>query len=176
MEALLALSHRRWAVPLLVELQRLGGAKFVTLRQHLGVSPNSLSQTLGELTSANLVERNPGYGHPLRPEYVLTPRGKALGPACDALLLALDAHGWRQVGLHKWSLPVLACLCRGPARFGQLRTALHRVTPRALQAVLTRLAGAGLVCRGPQHVYRLCAEARSLCTPLAALVHVLSRV
>ena len=51
--------------------------------------------------------RNPGYGHPLRPEYVLTTQRRGAARRCAALL----ARGRRRASLlRKWSLPVLAAL------------------------------------------------------------------
>ena len=67
-----ALLHHRWAVPILAVLHREKGAKFVTLGSRLGVSRDSLRRSLDRLTQQRLVRRNPGYGHPMRPEYVLT--------------------------------------------------------------------------------------------------------
>src|SRR5947207_13068422 len=67
------LFHHRWAVPVLAELRRERGSRFVTLANRIGVTRDSLRRTLSALIDDGLVERNPGYGHPLRPEYVLTP-------------------------------------------------------------------------------------------------------
>ena len=72
-ERLAQLFHHRWAVPVLAELHRTSGSRFVTLHRRLGIGRESLRRTLASLAEQDLVARNPGYGHPLRPEYVLTP-------------------------------------------------------------------------------------------------------
>ncbi|MGH2451320.1 MAG: winged helix-turn-helix transcriptional regulator, partial [Candidatus Limnocylindria bacterium] len=71
-----ALFHHRWAAPVLAELDRSRGSRFVTLSNRLALSRESLRRTLTALIDAGLVMKNPGYGHPLRPEYILTERGR----------------------------------------------------------------------------------------------------
>jgi DNA-binding HxlR family transcriptional regulator len=139
-----ALCHHRWTLPVLAEIERGRGARFATLTGKLGVSGESLRRTLRALQENGLVARNPGYGHPLRPEYVLTSRGHAVGPPAQRLLEALRGH--EEVGLKKWSLPVLAALDE-PRRFSELQTALPDATPRALTLALKDLHAAGLVRR-----------------------------
>src|SRR4029079_6119097 len=74
-DALPNLLHNRWSVPVLAELARgdAGGGRFANLRRRLGVSGESRRRTLATLVEAGLVARNPGHGHPLRADYVLTP-------------------------------------------------------------------------------------------------------
>jgi len=142
--SLAALCHHRWSLPVLAEIERTKGSRFATLSSRLGVSGESLRRTLGWLVDAGLVTRNPGYGHPLRPEYVFTPRGARLGPAAQSVLRALRGH--EDAGLKKWSLPILAALDE-PRRFSELRAALPDATPRALTIALKDLRAAGLIRR-----------------------------
>jgi DNA-binding HxlR family transcriptional regulator len=164
------LFHHRWAVPVLAELRRRRGARFIELRNALSVSRDSLARTLAALIKADLVARNPGHGHPLRPEYILTPDGARIADVCSRLLVELD--GLEEVGLRKWSMPVIRALGDGPLRFSAVRSALVGVTPRALALALKELQGAGLVERRvtddypPGTVYGLTARAR----PLARIV------
>ena len=72
MSSLVALCHHRWSLPVLAEIGRTRGTRFATLTGRLGVTGESLRRTLAYLQEEGLVERNPGYGHPLRPEYLLT--------------------------------------------------------------------------------------------------------
>jgi len=60
------LFHHRWAAPILAELHRSKGSRFVTLSNRLGLGRESLRRTLSALIDAGLVMKNPGYGHPLR--------------------------------------------------------------------------------------------------------------
>jgi DNA-binding HxlR family transcriptional regulator len=147
---LIALFHHRWSAPVLAELRRTRGTRFVVLAKSLGVGRESLRRTLDALIALDLVRRNPGYGHPLRPEYVLTPPGEEAAERCERLLGLLD--GDAEVALKKWSLPVLVALAR-PARFSELRELLPRATARALALALKDLEGAGLVRRRVQDTY-----------------------
>lgn len=144
MSTLVALCHHRWSLPVLAEIGRTKGSRFATLSGRLGVSGESLRRTLAALLDEGLVARNPGHGHPLRPEYVLTPRGGEVAPRAVAAVDAL--RGREAVGLKKWSLPVLAELDE-PRRFSELRARLPAASPRALTLALKDLAGAGLVAR-----------------------------
>jgi DNA-binding HxlR family transcriptional regulator len=141
---LIALFHHRWAAPVLAELERQKGSRFATLVGILGLGRESLRRTLDALIALGLVERNPGYGHPLRPEYVLTAAGAEAAARCRRLLDALGDD--RDLALRKWSLPVLVALERA-GRFSELRDALPGVTPRALALTLKDLQAAGLVER-----------------------------
>jgi DNA-binding HxlR family transcriptional regulator len=170
-----ALFHYRWAAPVLAELYRSSGSRFVTLASKLGLGRESLRRTLAALMAAELVMKNPGYGHPLRPEYVLTERGRAIAPACARLLAALDRLDANDVGLKKWSMPAVLALAEGECRYSELRKRLPAVTPRALTLALKDLAAAGLVERRvtgdypPATVYRLRRRARPLARILATL-------
>jgi DNA-binding HxlR family transcriptional regulator len=76
--------HQQRPPPLSV----LGGgpAGFAELRRSLaGISDSVLSDRLGELTAAGLVQRTVEAGPPVSVAYALTPAGRALLPALDAL-------------------------------------------------------------------------------------------
>src|SRR6185436_15077951 len=122
---LIALFHHRWSAPVLAELLRQKGSRFAALAGILGVGSDSLRRALDSLLTLGLVARNPGYGHPLRPEYVLTDDGRVVAERCAELLATNEG----EVLLKKWSLPVLAALMQ-PARFSELRAAVPGVTPR----------------------------------------------
>jgi DNA-binding HxlR family transcriptional regulator len=163
---LIALFHHRWAAPVLAELERQKGSRFAALAGLLGLGRETLRRTLDGLITLGLVARNPGYGHPLRPEYVLTTRGKAVARRCRRLLEAMGDE--RELALRKWSLPVLVALRRA-GRFTELRDELPGITPRALAIALKDLQAAGLVERvvdedayPPTVLYAATAQARPL--------------
>ncbi len=170
------LFHYRWAVPTLAALQRLGGgAKFVTLQRSLGASRDSLKRTLLALIDSGLVMRNPGYGHPLRPEYVLTTAGRGVASASAALVETLQKLDVEDVALRKWSLPLVHALATTAGRFNLVRASLGEVTPRALALALRDLQAAGLVERRlvddnpPRTEYRLTRRGRRLSPATLAL-------
>jgi len=163
-------------VPVLAELRRGGGgAKFVRLVHSLGCGREALRQTLDFLVSAGWVLRNPGYGHPMRPEYLLTGHGARVAPTCARVLALLRALRADDVGLRRWSLPVILQLRRGAARFSELKGSLPGVTARALALSLKALQAARLVERSlvdaypPVANYRLTPPARRLLPALGSL-------
>ena len=145
--SLARLLHWRWSLPILSILWLEQGAKFVLLVNRLNISRDALSRTLGALIELGYVEKNPGYGHPLRPEYLLTVEGEAIAPALTRLLQQLKESDLEAIALNKWSLPVVWLIGRGQTRFSQLQAALQGVSPRALSLTLADLEGAGLLER-----------------------------
>jgi DNA-binding HxlR family transcriptional regulator len=139
---LVTLFHYRWAPPALALVDERGGARFVELQRKLGVGRDSLRRALDALLELGLLRRNPGYGHPLRPEYLVTQAGRDAARMCAGVLAAGDAD----VLLRKWSVPTLAQL-EEPRRFSELRAALAGITPRALALALRDLEDAGFVAR-----------------------------
>ncbi len=170
------LFHHRWAIPTLATLFELGGgAKFITLQRRLGASRDSLNRTLVALVESRLVARNPGYGHPMRPEYVLTTSGNQVAPACAALVEMLERFGIADVGLKKWSLPVAYALATAGGRFNRARAVLGEITPRALAHALRDLQKAGVVERllvdenPPRTEYKLTRRGQRLTPMILAL-------
>lgn len=138
--SLIDLCHHRWGIPILAELQRsAGGAKFIAIQSALGLSRDALSRTLGGLMDLDLVLRNPGYGHPMRPEYLLSPSGEDAGPASLILWGAIKGERMEATAGRKWSLPVLWALSRGAERFSSAQRSLYTITPRALTLALRDL-------------------------------------
>lgn len=156
---LIGLCHRRWSLPILAELQKEirpgggGGAKFVTLANRLSLSRETLRDTLDDLIHRDYLMRNPGVGHPMRPEYMLTEDGHAAAPHATAVMRAIRAGGIEDVALRKWSLPVLLSIASGMRRFGQLKAMLPGVSSRALTLALKELEAEGLVRRSVTHEY-----------------------
>jgi len=79
----------KWALLILRDLFRKGSRRFQDLEASLaGVAPNTLSARLKTLESAGIVATRLYEAHPPRFEYILTEKGRALGPVLKAL------HGW----------------------------------------------------------------------------------
>ena len=147
MSTLVRLAHHRWALPVLAELLSASGGRFVNLTHSLGVSRESLRRTLNALEIDGLIQRNPGHGHPLRPEYLLTAAGERLAEPSRVVIDLLADLQVIEVGLRKWSLPILDALAEDRLRYSELRNALPGTTPRALTLALKDLEAAGLVSR-----------------------------
>ena len=136
------LFHHRWAAPALALVDERGGVRFVELQRALDVGRESLRRAVDGLVAVGYLRRNEGYGHPLRPEYLITDAGREAA----GLARRVSASAAREVLLRKWSVPVLAELGE-PRRFSELRAALPGVTPRALALALRDLEAAALVRR-----------------------------
>lgn len=145
---LAGLFARRWAVPLLAELDAAGGGgRLVTLASRTGAGRATAGQSVGLLIELGLVRENPGHGHPLRPEFLLTSRGRLVAPPAASLVRALDRLDAVDMGLRKWSMPTLAAVGDGASRFGEITGALEPVTDRAASIALGDLESLGFVRR-----------------------------
>ena len=86
-----------------------------------------------------LIKRNTGYGHPLRPEYILTASGKQIGQDALELLNHLQQLEVTNTALKKWTLPILHAIHHRINRFSSLRQTLPSLSPRALTLTLQDL-------------------------------------
>lgn len=170
------LSHHRWAAPVLAELDARDGAKFITLVNALGISRDSLSRTLEALIAHGWAARNPGYGHPLRPEYIPTPAGRRVGARAAALLgRAASPTGVADTLLRKWTMPAMLAIRFGGERFSELRALLPEATPRALSLTLASAEDCGLITRtledtrAPRPIYTLSPHGKRLTPPMILL-------
>jgi DNA-binding HxlR family transcriptional regulator len=79
----------RWTILVLRDLFLEGPRKFQDFEHSMpGISPNTLSARLKRLEEGGVIKRRFYEEHPPRAEYVLTEKGRALGPAMRAL------RGW----------------------------------------------------------------------------------
>ncbi len=173
LEPLVNLLHYRWALPILAELQRSNGCKFVTLVMRLKLSKDALSRTLTALLEQDLVMRNPGYGHPLRPEYILTTRGQHIGQAVCDLMQTLEQLEISDIALKKWSLPIVLML-QDQTRFTDLLENLPGLTTRALALSLGHLTQVKLLesfegISGSRTGYRLSLRGQELASRITSL-------
>ena len=85
----------RWTLLILRDLFRFGPRKFQDFETGLQrIGPNTLSARLKRLEEGGIIEQRLYETHPPRAEYVLTPKGRELGP----VLLALKDWGGKHVG------------------------------------------------------------------------------
>lgn len=162
-------------MPILAEMQAEAGCRVASLTHRLEAGRQPVRDAIGALVELGLVQENPGYGHPLRPEYILTRRGERVGPACEALMESLHAAGAVEVGLRKWSVATVAAVGLGAARFTDVARALRHATDRAVSQALGSLDDAGLIVREvvdghpPAPEYLLSARGRRVATPATDL-------
>jgi DNA-binding HxlR family transcriptional regulator len=76
----------RWTILILRDLFLNKSRRFQDFLESLtGIAPNTLSSRLKVLESEGIVERKMYTEHPPRLEYLLTKKGKTLGPVMKAL-------------------------------------------------------------------------------------------
>lgn len=76
----------RWTLLILRDLLSDGACRFQELQKSLtGIAATTLSARLKSLEDKGVVERRFYSEHPPRAEYVLTEKGKAIGPIMQAL-------------------------------------------------------------------------------------------
>jgi DNA-binding HxlR family transcriptional regulator len=162
------LTAGRWLVPLMAHLGDTDGSRFAVMLAGLGLSRGMLSAGLAQLQEAGWIRRNPGHGHPLRPEYVLTESGAPIAAFCSRVMAQRARLGLGSSELPRWSLPVIGRLDRERARFSGLLAQLAPVTPRALSLTLKRMLAVELVERRledgfpPSTLYGLTGRGRRL--------------
>ncbi len=172
---LISLFHRKWALPVLAEMAPTRGSRVVVLKNRLGVSPAALRQTLDHLIELGYVVANPGYGHPLRPEYILTARGQHAADACAQINASSKRLGISGLAARKWFLPVLWTIAEQPLRFSEIADRASPITDRALSQSLVQLEEASLIrtlpleVRPPANLYGLHRRANTIARALCEL-------
>jgi DNA-binding HxlR family transcriptional regulator len=81
-----------WWTMLIVRDAFLGVRRFDEFQSRLGIARNVLTQRLGKLVDAGVLERRPYQDKPPRHEYVLTDRGRDLWPVLNAMRQWGDRH------------------------------------------------------------------------------------
>ena len=137
----------RWFMPILALLSREEGARFAAMAGRLGIARSMLATSLEQLAARGWVMSNPGHGHPLRPEYILTEQGQPVGAWCEGVMAERARLGLAGTDLTRWSLPLVRRLDRRWARFSALQAELEPITPRSLSLGLKQLLAVRLVER-----------------------------
>jgi DNA-binding HxlR family transcriptional regulator len=165
---LLWLTASRWLMPVLALTSRESGARFAVMARQLGASRSMLGRTIPQLEEKGWLAPNPGHGHPLRPEYVLTETGRSIGAWCERVMDERERLGLQPDQLTRWSLPLLSRLGGGWARFSTLEADLRPISPRALSLTLKQALATGLIERRledafpPMPLYGLTSRGESL--------------
>ena len=177
---LVDLCHHRWIIPALAVIQaERGGTRLAVLRGRLGASRDALRTAVDTAMEIGLVARNPGYGHPLRPEFILTTSGRGIARCCADYVSAVVEAGVEPIGFRKWTAPLLQTIGEGNERFGAIQNTLAGITPRALTTSLKALCDARLLSREvddgypPRSTYHLGPLGERLARPAAEMAALL---
>ncbi|WP_299866745.1 winged helix-turn-helix transcriptional regulator [uncultured Roseobacter sp.] len=128
------ITSRAWAVPILANLHAGVAGRQAPLLAATGASRTAFAQSMDHLIEIGLLERNPGYGHPLRPEFRLTQPGEKAA-AIAHKIQCVSPEGDQSLLRKSWTLPVLTSL-QTPRRFNDIKRNLQTITDRALSQSL----------------------------------------
>jgi len=134
---LVNITSKAWCMAILSGLHQRVPGRQAPLLAATGASRTAFAQSLEHLIRVGLVERNPGHGHPLRPEFRLTDAGVV------AARLAYQVYSrtpvdQRDLLRRTWTLPILVTL-KTPRHFNEIGRGLHRITDRALSQSLQNM-------------------------------------
>jgi len=128
------ITSRAWALPILSSLHEGVAGRQAALLAATGASRTAFAQSLDHLIKIGLLERNPGHGHPLRPEFRLTPLGIAAAALANKIH-STSKKGDQDLLRRSWTVPVLTALHK-PSHFNEIKRDLPTITDRALSQSL----------------------------------------
>ncbi len=168
--------HHRWRLPILAVLSADQGSRFAVLCRKLGVTPRALKLALADLMENGWVMPNPGYGHPLRPEYVVMGAYRELARHCEEVYAAHEEAELTLLLKSKWTWPILLAVDAGnSSRFGEIRGRIPGIADSSLSSGLQMLVSHGLVSREvtqghpPEVVYSRTGVPERLIAPVTGL-------
>ena len=135
---LVKLTSRAWSLKILALLHAGVPGRQAPLLAATSASRTSFASSLGHLVQLGLLERNPGHGHPLRPEFRLTGNGVEAAETASRIVKAVLDDGEFALLRRSWTVPILA-LTDTPQRFSDIKSDLATITDRALSTSLHQL-------------------------------------
>ena len=135
---LVKVTSRAWSLKILALMHTGTPGRQAALIAACGAGRTAFAQSLSHLVDLGLVERNPGYGHPLRPEFRLTSLGIAVAKMAARIEGAVIEPAEQILLRRTWTVPVLSVL-QTPRYFGEIKRELGVVTDRALSQSLKHL-------------------------------------
>lgn len=139
------ITSRAWALPILAKMYSGVAGKQAPLLAATGAGRTALRQSLEHLIELRLLERNPGYGHPLRPEFRLTLKGETAAKVASDVLNPLNEQELDLLR-RSWTLPILTTL-HSPHQFIRIKRQLVSITDRALSQSLQQMEEKNWVLR-----------------------------
>ncbi len=135
---LVKLTSKAWSLNILALLHTGVPGRQAPLLAATSASRTSFTSSLNHLVQLGLLERNPGHGHPLRPEFRLTPRGIVAAEAASRIVGVVPDDKEFALLRRNWSVPILAVTAT-PQRFSTIKSGLVPITDRALSKSLCML-------------------------------------
>ncbi|MEO0382224.1 MAG: winged helix-turn-helix transcriptional regulator [Pseudomonadota bacterium] len=135
---LVNLTSKAWSLKILALLHDGAPGRQAPLLARTSASRTAFSASLDHLFEIGLLERNPGYGHPLRPEIRMTRKGVEAGALASRIMGNVAEDEAFALVRRSWTVPVLA-VTTSPRRFSVIRSDLGNITDRALSRSLSSL-------------------------------------
>lgn len=131
------LTSRAWSLPILAALHSGISGRQAPLLHATGAGRTAFAQSMAHLIEIGLIERNPGHGHPLRPEFRLTDSGVKAAEIAHNIQATTQPQHFPLLR-RAWTVPILSSLTE-PRQFKDIKTRLPSVTDRALSQSLKLL-------------------------------------
>lgn len=167
-KAFVNLTSRAWALTILSLLHAGVPGRQAPLLAKSGASRTAFAQSLQHLVEQAMLERNPGHGHPLRPEYRLTGHGARAAKLAHQIQQTVKP-GDQFLLRRAWTLPILTTL-QEPGHFNDIKRVLPMITDRALSQSLKSMEDRKWVrrsvddlARPPRSLYSAINTGRKLC-------------
>lgn len=135
---LVKVTSRAWSLNILSLMHSGIAARQATLLSASGAGRTAFVQSMHHLIDLGLLERNPGHGHPLRPEYRLTPAGAEAAILADKIQNAAPETSNHALLRRAWTIPVLGVIHQ-PRYFKDIKKDLVSISDRALSQSLKHL-------------------------------------
>ncbi len=132
---LVKITSKAWSLKILALLHAGTPGRQAPLIAATEASRSSFASSLGHLVQLGLLAKNPGHGHPLRPEFRLTPAGKIAAAVAHRILEVVPDDDAFAVTRRSWAVPILA-VTPTPQRFSRIKSGLGPITDRALSQSL----------------------------------------
>ena len=135
---LIKVTSRAWSLNILAQMHRGTPGRQAPLLSATGAGRTAFLQSLRHLVNLGLLETNPGHGHPLRPEFRLTPEGRNIAKIADKIETLIDQPSEYTLLRRAWTVPILT-VSQEPQYFGEIKSQLIPITDRALSQSLKQL-------------------------------------
>lgn len=151
---LVKLTSRAWSLNILALLHSGVPGRQAPLLSATSASRTAFAASLDHLIQLGFLERNPGHGHPLRPEFRLTSAGTEAARMANAIVNTVPDDNAFKLLRKTWTVPILA-LTGTPCRFSAIKSELAPITDRALSTSLQQLESRAWIQRDIETTARL---------------------
>jgi DNA-binding HxlR family transcriptional regulator len=135
---LVKVTSRAWSLNILALMHGGTPGRPTSLLAASGAGRTAFTQSLAHLVELGLLERNPGHGHPLRPEYRLTQYGAEVAAIAGKIKMAVPKVCDLALLRRAWAIPVLI-VTQQPRYFTDIKNELASISDRALSQSLKQL-------------------------------------